>query len=68
MIILNVSVKGGGGWGGEGDYFRDQGAINRGTAIIRENTVWSFSMYKDNWGISVNDGANGKILARKNLY
>ena len=58
-IILNVSVKG-------GRLF--QGAIDRGTAIIRENTVCSFSMYKDNWGISVNDGAHGKILAGKNLY
>ena len=56
---FNVSVNG-------GRLF--QGAINRGTAIIRENTVCSFSMYKDKWGISVNDGANGKFLARKNLY
>ena len=51
-----------------GDYFkcfRQWGAINRGTAIIRENTVCSFSMYKDKWGISVNDGANGKISCKK---
>ena len=32
-IISNISVKGGGG----GDYSRE--AINRGTAIIRGNTV-----------------------------
>ena len=49
-----------------GHYSRE--AINRGTAIIRGNTVCSFSMYKDNWEISVNDGAHGKILAEKNLY
>ena len=48
-----------------GDYSRE--AINRGTAIIRGNTVCSFSMYKDNWGISVNHGAHKKILAGKNL-
>ena len=48
-----------------GHYSRE--AINGGTAIIRENTVCGFSMYKDNWGISVNDGAHGKILAGKNL-
>ena len=49
-----------------GDYSRE--AINRGTAIIRGNTVCSFSMYKDNWGISVNHGAHKKILAGKTLY
>ena len=49
-----------------GDYSRE--AINRGTAIIRGNTVCSFSMYKDKWGISVNHGAQKKILAGKNLY
>ena len=32
-IILNISIKGGGG----GDYLRE--AINRGKAIIRGNTV-----------------------------
>ena len=49
-----------------GDYSRE--AINRGTAIIRGNTVCSFSIYKDNWGILVNHGAHKKILAGKNLY
>ena len=47
-----------------GDYSRE--AINRGTAIIRGNTVCSFSMYKDNWGISVNHGAHKKNSCRKN--
>ena len=49
-----------------GDYSRE--AINRGTAIIRGNTVCSFRMYKDNWGILVNHGAHKKIIAGKNLY
>ena len=47
--------------------FPSKGGDSR-EAINRGNTVCSFNMYKDNWGISVNDGAHGKILAGKNLY
>ena len=45
------------------DYFRE--ANNRGTAIIRGNTVCSFSMYKENISKRL---CTWKIIAGKNLY